>query len=466
VNQNLNNGPLASSDFVATAGNGNDSTYFVDLGIASNTYSYPGYGIIKPNDAYLLAVGQNITGPGSVDSGNLILGSTTGNIKMFIGAPEDANLVAALTETGLMPGANTTNDLGSTVNYWRDIYAVSVTGDYGLSLKGPVYDVEITANSAGANKTWGFYTDGRLNLPGDLEFNEGHGITQESDYDFNITVSNANVNIESGANTWTFDNNGDLTVPNYIKFHGNTFIGDEPGSGTPEFRITAPLGYQAIIQTDSDISGNNWQWTFGNDGNLTLPGSISVPEQIVVTGGIEASLATSPAPYISGFSSISTVSNTGTSGNITASGNLNADLNARITGNLTAGNITSGNLTVSGNINGNTSGFAIGYKDIPQVTFTSNATLALTDAGKHYYSANSANIITVPNNATVSFNIGTAISIVQQGTANLTVSPGSGVTMYLAGNSTSAARTLGNYGMATLMKVATDTWFINGTGLT
>lgn len=133
---------------------------------------------------------------------------------------------------------------------------------------------------------------------------------------------------------------------------------------------------------------------------------------------------------------------------------------------VTTGNITGGNLSVTGNIIGNVNGFTIGYRDIPQVTFTSNATLALTDAGKHYFSTNSANVITVPNNATVSFNIGAAISIVQQGTGNLTISPAGGVTMYLAGNSTSSSRLLGNYGMATLMKVGTDTWFINGTGLT
>jgi NCAIR mutase (PurE)-related protein len=130
------------------------------------------------------------------------------------------------------------------------------------------------------------------------------------------------------------------------------------------------------------------------------------------------------------------------------------------------GNVTAGNLTINGNISGNTAGFTIGYRDIPQVVFTSNATLALTDAGKHYFSSNSANVITIPNNTTVSFNIGTAISIIQQGTANLTVTPGSGVTLYLAGNSTSASRNVGNYGMATLVKVNTNTWFINGTGIT
>jgi hypothetical protein len=132
---------------------------------------------------------------------------------------------------------------------------------------------------------------------------------------------------------------------------------------------------------------------------------------------------------------------------------------------VSSGNVTGGNIITAGNITGNTGGFAIGYRDIPQVVFTSNATLALTDAGKHYFSSNSANVITIPNNTTVSFSIGTAISIVQQGTANLTVTPGSGVTLYLAGNSTSASRTVGNYAMATLMKVGTDTWFINGTGV-
>jgi len=37
--------------------------------------------------------------------------------------------------------------------------------------------------------------------------------------------------------------------------------------------------------------------------------------------------------------------------------------------------------------------------------------------------------------------------------------------LYMAGNSTSVNRVVGTYGMATLMKVATDTWFINGTGV-
>jgi hypothetical protein len=130
-----------------------------------------------------------------------------------------------------------------------------------------------------------------------------------------------------------------------------------------------------------------------------------------------------------------------------------------------AGNITSGNISTAGNISGNTNGFAIGYLNIPQVA-ASNATLGLTDAGKHYYSTSSGNFtLTIPTNATVAFATGTAISIVVQSAGNVLVNAISGVTLYMAGNSTAANRVVSNYGMATLMKVASDTWMINGTGV-
>jgi len=126
VHQNLNNTNTASTDFVATAGNGNDSTYYVDMGIASNSYSYPGYGVIKPNDAYLYAVGNSTTGPGASDSGNLIIGTTTGNIVMFVGAPEDNNVIVKINTTTVAPGANVTYSLGSQEYQWKDLHLGNV----------------------------------------------------------------------------------------------------------------------------------------------------------------------------------------------------------------------------------------------------------------------------------------------------------------------------------------------------
>jgi hypothetical protein len=125
------------------------------------------------------------------------------------------------------------------------------------------------------------------------------------------------------------------------------------------------------------------------------------------------------------------------------------------------------NHTFSANISGNTAGFTIGYLDVPQNFTNTSFTIALTDRGKHIYTANgTAQIITIANNSSVAFPVGSAISIVSQGAGTITVARGSGVTLYLAANSTSADRTIAAYGMATLLKVATDTWFINGAGVT
>ena len=103
--------------------------------------------------------------------------------------------------------------------------------------------------------------------------------------------------------------------------------------------------------------------------------------------------------------------------------------------------------------------------NIPQVA-ASNATLALTDAGKHFYSTSAGNFtLTIPTNVTVAFATGTAISIVVQSAGNVLINAVSGVTLYLAGNSTAGNRVASTYAMATLMKVASDTWMINGTGV-
>ena len=115
----------------------------------------------------------------------------------------------------------------------------------------------------------------------------------------------------------------------------------------------------------------------------------------------------------------------------------------------------------------NGSGTAVGYRDIPQVSFTGNATLAATDAGRHYYSTlATANTLTIANNTSVSWAVGTAITVVNRGSGNITIAQGTGVSLYLAGNSSAANRTVSTYGMATLLNVAANIWMINGTGLT
>lgn len=152
--------------------------------------------------------------------------------------------------------------------------------------------------------------------------------------------------------------------------------------------------------------------------------------------------------------------------------NLNNLATANIT--LTAGG-TSSNLGFNNTLtihagNGteivNTSGnVSISATQMPQVT-AGNVTLALTDAGKHFYDTSTAPLtVTIPTNANVAFGNGTVVSFVNASTGNLTVALQSGVNLYLAGNSTSASRTITSYGMATAIKVNVNDWFINGNGV-
>jgi hypothetical protein len=197
-------------------------------------------------------------------------------------------------------------------------------------------------------------------------------------------------------------------------------------------------------------------------GNLTAPGNISAVGNIDTTANVNAANVNFNRAVIGniGGSSITADGRIFTSGNIVA-GNVNS--NGIV---FSTGNIVGANVNTAGNIFGNVNGYAIGYRDIPQVSFTGNATIDIADTGKHFYSIESNNyILTIANNASQGFQVGAAISVVNQGTGNITVAQGSGVTLYLAGNATSGNRSVATFGMATIMKVATDTWFINGTGV-
>jgi hypothetical protein len=111
--------------------------------------------------------------------------------------------------------------------------------------------------------------------------------------------------------------------------------------------------------------------------------------------------------------------------------------------------------------------YVIGYRDVPQNAQNGNYTLVLGDASKHIYSANSgAQTLTVPTNASVAFPVGTTITNINNGTTNITYTTTS-LTVYKAGTSAAWASggTLAPRGLATWIKVATDTWFVSGSGL-
>ena len=58
--KNQNSGGNASSDLVATADNGNESTNYIDMGINSSGYNNGSYNIGGPDDGYLFTAGNNL----------------------------------------------------------------------------------------------------------------------------------------------------------------------------------------------------------------------------------------------------------------------------------------------------------------------------------------------------------------------------------------------------------------------
>ena len=87
-------------------------------------------------------------------------------------------------------------------------------------------------------------------------------------------------------------------------------------------------------------------------------------------------------------------------------------------------------------------------------------TLVLTDVAKVVSLTNAAAItLTVPENSSVAFPIGTQILLYQGGAGQVTISPAGSVTIRSQGTK---LKVFGQYAVAGLLKVATDEWVAFG----
>lgn len=107
----------------------------------------------------------------------------------------------------------------------------------------------------------------------------------------------------------------------------------------------------------------------------------------------------------------------------------------------------------------------LGYINAPQ---SSSTTLVITDQGKHvYFTGGSTATLSVPTNASVAFPVGTTILVVNNNSGNLTIQNAtSGVSFQLANGASATTRTLATKGMATLLYVGSDLWYVSGAGAT
>jgi hypothetical protein len=100
------------------------------------------------------------------------------------------------------------------------------------------------------------------------------------------------------------------------------------------------------------------------------------------------------------------------------------------------------------------------YPQVPQNAKTAAYTLVAGDAGKHISITTGG--VTVPQNV---FSVGDAISIYNNSAVNQTITQGGGVTLRLAGSSLTGSRSISQYGLCSLLCVASNVFAISGVGL-
>ena len=217
-------------------------------GSSERTLSFDAYGILETY--YRIAGNQN---------NGLLLSGQNGEAYTSIYLPKDSS---ANTEAIVIQNTDETGNitLSANASNWTFNHNGNLIFPNSAEIRDVGGDLRLRAAPGEVTQLQGIDSSGFVDSAIKAFYNSGGYVT-------------INTNIDASEHIWTFDPNGDLTVPNYINFAGTTYIGDEPGAGTPTFRIVAPLNYGVTIETDSDISGNNCVWTFGENADLTFPDS-------------------------------------------------------------------------------------------------------------------------------------------------------------------------------------------------
>ena len=349
----------ASADIVAVANNGDDSSYYIDMGINSNVYANVDYAVTGANDGYLY-----------VNGGNLVIGTQTAGkvINFFTGGTNNLNKIrGTLSDTGLsMVGNVTANNMISINATIGGI--VSAAGNVtGGNLLAPSGIISASGNITGLNVNTGIVsatgnirggninTNGLISTAGNVQAGNlsTSGIMSSTG---NIIAANiAAGNITSAIISAT----GNITGPNIIatvlqvstllsvtgNIQGGNFLTDGLLSTTGNVTASYFLG------NGSQLTGINLTKISNGTSQINIPVASSNANITIGATSNVAVFATTGA-YITGL--VSATSNV-VSNNVIATTIVNAASHTgtlvSVSGNITGGNaLTGGLISATGNI--------------------------------------------------------------------------------------------------------------------
>jgi len=359
-------------------------------------------------------------------------------------------------------GLNTATTNGVIYGNGTSAFGVTSAGLTGQYLVGNTGSAPTWANISGtlvtsfSAGTTGFTpstaTSGAVTLAGTLATtNGGTGLTSFTSGGALYAISTSALTTgtlpiaSGGTGITSFGTGVQTALGQNVTGSGGIVLATSPTLTTPN--LGTPSAINLTNATNVPMSQASGTLGTGN-GGTGLTGFTAANNAIYSTSS--SALTAGTLPVLAGGTG--TTTSTGT-------GSVVLSASPTLTGTLSAAAISaSGNIATSG---GTVSDSLSNVRTVPIESKSTAYTLTSTDAGQAISITTGG--ITVPSGV---FSAGQNVTIYNNSSSNQTITQGSGVTMYLVGTSTTGNRTLAQYGLATLLCVASNTFVITGGGLT
>jgi hypothetical protein len=240
----------ASADIVAVANNGDDTGYYIDMGINSNVYANVDYAVTGANDGYLY-----------VNGGNLVIGTQTAAkaINFFTGGTDNTNKIrGTLSDTGLSMVGNVTanNVIGLTAAIGG---VVTATGNItGGNLLAPAGIISASGNITGLNVNTGI-----VSATGNIR---GGNINTTG-----LISTAGNVQAGNLSTSGIMSSTGNIIAANIAAGNITSAIISATGNITGPNIIATVLQVSSLLSVTGNIQGGN----FLTDGLLSTTGNIT-----------------------------------------------------------------------------------------------------------------------------------------------------------------------------------------------
>ena len=367
VEQNLSNGTNATTDFIATADNGTDTTYYIDMGIAGSGYDnnspYNSLGTsINANDGYLYVQGD-MDADAAVDGGDLVIGTATGGkiIKFIVGGVNDTNVKVTFSNTTIDSYNNYVLHDGNDnilLQLQNDggIGKLTFTGgSQGIWYNGGIYINGVTHHDSyygiqalSYNSATGQVTYGQIDASQILN---AYGNTNVAAYlAGNVTIGNLTVTTNVTAGNVIANKNGVFNAnvyTNYIVASGK-YLTELPGYAYSNANVNSYLSITTNSPGAESLTLSNGVFTFTPANLAIYAWSSNVANaNVAMKGYVDSTIA----------SNVSTINNSITTANTAMKGYVDSQIST-VTTNWTA-NANSQQVQINNLANSTISGVAL-----------------------------------------------------------------------------------------------------------